>query len=138
MLFALSILSLMVGTRLLGPRLLPMSCPDAGQVARPFASGRWSGLVLPARVRCNGGSELRGEAALLLGKSLDLNSATADELRAVPGMPRGVADAVVEDRLLRGRFTTVSALLRVPGVGPVRFEKWRPHFRVGTSGAPRD
>lgn len=41
---------------------------------------------------------------------LDLNEATADELRSVPGMPAGLPEAIVEHRRQWGPFASVSEL----------------------------
>lgn len=47
---------------------------------------------------------------------LDINTAAADELSAVPGMPPGLPDAIVQYRSDWGPFTSMSQLHTVLGV----------------------
>jgi competence ComEA-like helix-hairpin-helix protein len=49
---------------------------------------------------------------------VDLNSASADELRTLPGIGPSTAAAIVEERGLNGPFASVEDLDRVPGIGP--------------------
>jgi competence protein ComEA len=61
---------------------------------------------------------------------LDLNTATVDELRALPGMPAGLADAIVEARDLWGPFAGVSDLRTLLGVDAATVAALRPHLGV--------
>ena len=49
---------------------------------------------------------------------LDLNSATAAQLDALPGIGPARARAIVAYREANGRFASVDGLARVPGIGP--------------------
>jgi competence protein ComEA len=51
-------------------------------------------------------------------RPLDLNSATAGELDALPGIGPAKARAIVAYREAHGRFASVDAVARVPGIGP--------------------
>jgi competence protein ComEA len=57
---------------------------------------------------------------------VDLNSATVDELRALPGMPDGLAEAIVEARDLWGPFGSVSDLRTLLGADPATVAALRP------------
>lgn len=61
---------------------------------------------------------------------IDLNTATADELDALPGVGPVTAAAIVAWRSTNGRFTSVDQLGEVDGIGPGRLEKLRPLVRV--------
>ncbi len=61
---------------------------------------------------------------------LDLNTATADELDALPGVGPVTAAAIVAWRSANGRFATVEQLGEIDGIGPARLEKLRPMVRV--------
>jgi len=57
---------------------------------------------------------------------LDLNTATVDELRDLPGMPDGLAEAIVEARDRWGPFAAVSDLRTLLGVDPATVAALRP------------
>ena len=61
---------------------------------------------------------------------VDLNSATVDQLDALPGVGPVTAAAIVAWRSANGRFTTVDQLGEIDGIGPARLEKLRPMVRV--------
>lgn len=62
---------------------------------------------------------------------LDLNRATEEELRDLPGIGAGLARAIVRSRRRDGPFRSVDGLARVPGVGPIRVERIRSRVRAG-------
>ncbi|MFN8033042.1 MAG: ComEA family DNA-binding protein [Mycobacterium sp.] len=61
---------------------------------------------------------------------LDLNSATAEQLDALPGVGPVTAAAIVAWRDANGRFTNVDQLGEVDGIGTARLEKLRALVRV--------
>lgn len=61
---------------------------------------------------------------------VDLNSASVEELDALPGVGPVTAAAIVAWRSANGRFTSVDQLGEVDGIGPTRLEKLRPLVRV--------
>lgn len=61
---------------------------------------------------------------------VDLNSATAEQLDALPGVGPVTAAAIVAWRSANGRFTSVDQLSEIDGIGPARLEKLRPLVRV--------
>jgi competence ComEA-like helix-hairpin-helix protein len=63
------------------------------------------------------------EAQIKLNGRLDLNRATADELRRLPGVGPGLAAEIVQTRERRGRFAAADDLRTVPGMGPKKFER---------------
>lgn len=56
---------------------------------------------------------------------LDLNTATVDELDALPGVGPATASAIVDDRERNGPFAAVEDLERVPGIGPAKLAALR-------------
>ncbi len=60
---------------------------------------------------------------------LDLNAASAAELKMLPGVGPATAGRIVEYRDER-RFEKLSHLKRVPGIGPKTFEKLAPLLEV--------
>ena len=75
---------------------------------------------------------LTGLELVLLGRPMDLNRATAEDLAAVPGIGLGLAAEVVREREERGPFRSADALRRVRGIGPVRMERARPWVHVSS------
>jgi len=73
---------------------------------------------------------LTGLELVLLGRPVDLNRASAEDLAAVPGIGPGLAADVVREREEGGPFRSPDALHRVRGIGKVRIERARPFIRV--------
>jgi competence protein ComEA len=61
---------------------------------------------------------------------LNINTANAEALQALPGIGPLLADRIVADREAHGPFRTPEDLLRVPGIGPKRWERIRPLVRL--------
>jgi len=61
---------------------------------------------------------------------INLNTATADQLEAIPGIGPVLAQRIIEYRQTRGRFQSVDELLEVRGIGPKRLESMRPYVVV--------
>ena len=64
------------------------------------------------------------------GRLVDLNRATADELRALPGIGPVMAGRIVAFRKEHGRFVRPEDLVRVPGVGKKTFARIAPLVRI--------
>jgi competence protein ComEA len=59
------------------------------------------------------------------GRTLGLNTATAAELDALPGIGPVLAQRIVDWRTAHGRFTVVEELTEVAGIGPTLLERLR-------------
>jgi competence protein ComEA len=64
------------------------------------------------------------------GEVLDLNTATVEQLDALPGVGPVTAAAIVAWRQANGKFTSVDQLADVDGIGPARLNKLRPLVHV--------
>lgn len=74
------------------------------------------------------------------GPVVNVNTATAAELQALPGVGASRANAILEARKAKGGFQSVDDLLTVKGIGPSGLERMRPHARTSgpTRVAPQD
>jgi competence protein ComEA len=61
---------------------------------------------------------------------VDLNSATPEQLDALPGVGPATAKAIVDYRTRHGRFRTVDDLLSVTGIGPAKLANLKSLVRV--------
>jgi competence protein ComEA len=69
--------------------------------------------------------------------ALNLNTATKEELIALPGIGPAKAQAILDYRNAHGAFKSVEELKDVKGIGAKRFEKLKSELTVvGASGKP--
>jgi competence protein ComEA len=92
----------------------------------------------PAFARSDGGAPPDGGgtqvARLLEDRPVDVNRATAEELKLLPRIGPTLAARIVEERERGGPFRSVSDLTRVRGIGPRTVERLSSLATVG----PRD
>jgi competence protein ComEA len=69
-------------------------------------------------VVCDGRGDDPGGRAWLLGRKLDVNTASAADLERIPGIGHALASRIVDERHRRGRFAHLTELDEVDGVGP--------------------
>jgi len=62
---------------------------------------------------------------------ININTASAEELTALPGIGPSYAQRIVEHREKNGPFKKVEDLLNVRGIGEKTFEKIRDRLTVG-------
>ena len=58
---------------------------------------------------------------------IDVNSATEQQLTALPRIGPALARRIVEDRAVSGEYSSLDDLDRVPGIGPRTIDALRPH-----------
>lgn len=71
-----------------------------------------------------------GGKAAAVGGVVDLNTATAEQLDALPGIGPVMAAHILDWRREHGRFTSVDQLREIRGIGARRLEEIRPRVRV--------
>jgi competence protein ComEA len=70
------------------------------------------------------------------GAALNLNTATKDELVALPGIGPAKAQAIVDYRNQHGPFRSVDEVRKVKGIGEKLFNQIRPELSVTTQKPP--
>ncbi|MCB0716813.1 MAG: helix-hairpin-helix domain-containing protein [Bacteroidetes bacterium] len=120
----------------LGPPLLPpaagdvaLAAPSAQKVVEQLAEQ----LAEPLAVTVDAVPTTERPDAV----RVDINSATALQLQALPGIGPAMATRIIEWRNGRGRFESVSDLQRVRGIGPKTVAKLSAMAFVGESGYNR-
>lgn len=107
--------------------VLPDAVPSAVNLARPVTDGEQvavpsedDALTLPAA-----GATAQGSSPGPSGPQVDLNSADAVALEALPGVGPATAQKIVADREANGPYASVDDLLRVSGIGEKKLEGLR-------------
>jgi competence protein ComEA len=107
-----------------GEQIVVGLAPPSGQ-PRTLGSSVTSGPV-PAP----GSVSEKPKAGPKASAPVDLNTATVEQLDALPGVGPVTAAAIVAWRQANGKFTSVDQLGEVDGIGPSRLDKLRALVRV--------
>jgi len=91
-------------------------------LAAPLADGEQ--VLVPAR-GVSAPAAAGGTGGASPTAPVDLNSATAEELDALPGIGPVTAQKIVDFRQAHGPFRSVDDLDAIPGIGPSRIENLR-------------
>jgi competence protein ComEA len=106
---------------------------DGDRVYLPTADEAVGAAAVPVGITPSasggGGAPGAGGSAAPAGP-IDLNSATAEQLDALPGVGPSTAAAIVAHRDQNGPFASVDALGDVRGIGPAKLEAIRPLVAV--------
>ena len=91
-------------------------------LAAPVADG--TQVVVPRRAAVGPAAAQPGTAETPAGP-VHLNTATLEQLDALPGVGPSTAQKILDFRQEHGAFTSVDELDAVPGIGPARLEQLR-------------
>jgi competence protein ComEA len=108
-----------------GEQIVVGLAPAAGQPTA-LGSSITSGSPSPSKAP----TPVPGPGKPKAGDVVDLNSATVEQLDALPGVGPITATAIVTWRQAHGKFTSVDQLADVDGIGPARLDKLRALVRV--------
>jgi competence protein ComEA len=68
---------------------------------------------------------------------VNVNTASVEQLAALPGIGETLAARIVEHRQKQGAFRSTSELVNVKGIGEKSFQKLQPYLTVGEAPAPK-
>ncbi|HEY7811752.1 MAG TPA: helix-hairpin-helix domain-containing protein [Nakamurella sp.] len=122
--------SVVVGTSGSGSVTAPEAVPTIGVPAGGGSNGAGAATDAAAGPVESGGAPVSTAVAAVI----DLNTADAAALDALPGVGPVTAAAIVAYREQHGPFASVDQLQAISGIGPARFAQIAPHVKVG--GAP--
>jgi competence protein ComEA len=101
----------------------PKAALELVNLAAPVADGQQVLVPLRGAAVAVGGSE--GGAPGAPGGKVSLNSATIEQLDALPGIGPVTAQQIIDFRTANGAFGSIEELDAVPGIGPARLEQLR-------------
>jgi competence protein ComEA len=96
--------------------LLPEADPGSVNLAAVVTDGAQIAVDVPGTAADGGGALAGGGPGP--GNRVDLNTATAADLDALPGIGPVLAQRIVDHRTRNGPFRSVDQLDDVPGIGP--------------------
>ncbi|MDE2875275.1 MAG: ComEA family DNA-binding protein [Gemmatimonadota bacterium] len=111
----------------LGPRSVERLRPHLRVAGGGLAGGRRAVAARAGPVAGEGG---KVDGAAIPGTLVDPNRATAEELRALPGIGPVMAERIVAFRQQRGRFRKLEELMEVKGVGARTFARLKPLMTI--------
>lgn len=91
-------------------------------------------IALPAAseaILTGGNDPAQTALELLPGALIDINAATAEELKLLPGIGDSLAKAIVSYREENGAFESLEQLMDVPGIGESRFAAVKDKICLG-------
>jgi competence protein ComEA len=89
---------------------------DSVNLAAPVADGEQ--IIVPGRGAAGAAAAAPAAAGSSPSAPLDLNSATLEQLEALPGIGPVTAQKILDYRQAHGAFHAVAELQGVPGIGP--------------------
>jgi competence protein ComEA len=63
-------------------------------------------------------------------EKINLNSATVEQLQALPGIGPAIAKSIVEHRTKVGKFNRIEEIINVKGIGERKFQKIKDRLVV--------
>ncbi|MDI6844004.1 MAG: ComEA family DNA-binding protein [Anaerosomatales bacterium] len=104
------------------------AAPDAVNLARVLNDGEQ--VRIPSADEASAAVAASG-APSDAPRKVNINTATAAELDTLPGIGPATAQKIVDDRERNGPFASPEDLMRVPGIGPKKFDALKDLVTTG-------
>ena len=101
----------------------------------PIGVALWLALALVALARQADSSEK--QAVKSADFTVDINRASVEEFKKLPGVGPKLAQEIVAYREKHGPFRRVEDLMALKGIGAKKWKALRPHLRVGSRKKPK-
>lgn len=98
----------------------PGADSQAINLARPLVDGEQ--IVVPRRGETTQGGATQGAHAAQQNGKLNINTANAGDFDRLPGIGPVLAQRIVDYRTQHGPFRDIKDLMKVPGIGPKKFD----------------
>ena len=105
----------------------PVSSPSAKASSK--ASAKTNGHTT-AKATGNAKSGKGGKFTDPSQGSVNINTASAEELQRIPGIGPAMAERILDFRKTSGKFTATEDMLQISGIGEKKFAKMQPFVRV--------
>jgi competence protein ComEA len=96
---------------------------DQVNLAAPVADGEQ--VVVPRKVAGGAAAGATPSAGAGAGRTVQLSTATLEQLDALPGIGPVTAQKILDYRTQHGAFSSVDELDAIPGIGPARIDQLR-------------
>jgi comEA protein len=87
-------------------------------------------LVLCLGVTISSVSVLAQKSSPASTEKINLNSATLEQLQALPGIGPAIAKSIIDHRAKVGKFSRIEEIINVKGVGEKKFQKIKDRLAV--------
>ncbi|HSC29026.1 MAG TPA: helix-hairpin-helix domain-containing protein [Vicinamibacterales bacterium] len=94
-------------------------------------------LAAPVSATAQGKPAKAPKAAPAPATPVNLNTATAAQLQALPGIGAKTAQLIIEHRQKNGGFKKIEELMNIKGIGEKSFLKLKPMVTVGSEKSER-